>query len=462
MSQKSTARAAVVDALRVRFGDRLSTGQSQREQHGHGESWHAPALPDAVVMVESTEEVAEVVSLCARHRVPVIPFGAGTSLEGHLQAIEGGISIDLSSMRAVLAVNADDFDCRVQAGISHRELNDYLHDTGLFFPVDPGAGASIGGMTATRASGTNAVRYGTMRENVMSLTYVDAHGNIVNTGSRAKKSSAGYDLTHLLVGSEGTLGVITEVGLRLHGLPEAIRSAVVDFPSVDEAVRTVIETIQMGLPMARIELVDHQYMAAINDYSKLDYPVRDTLFLEFHGTEQSVEEQVALFGDIAAEHGAGEMLSAKFEEDRQRLWRARHDAYFAITARYPGKLAMTTDACVPISKLGEIVSYVREAMQDSRFEPAVIGHVGDGNFHMIFCIDPENADELAEAQRCNAMLVEKTLELGGTCTGEHGVGLGKLKYLRREHGDAAVDTMRVIKRALDPHDIMNPGKTVAI
>lgn len=452
----------VIADLAAWMGPRLSTSESVLEQHGKGESWHPVHTPDAVCFARSTEEVARIVALCAEHRVPVIAFGAGSSLEGHLQALAGGICIDLSQMNEVLSIHTADLDCRVQAGVTRRQLNTELRDTGLFFPVDPGADASIGGMTATRASGTNAVRYGTMRENVMSLTYVDAGGNIVQTGSRAKKSSAGFDLTHLLVGSEGTLGIITEIGLKLHGLPEVIKSAVVDFPSVSDAVSTVIDVIQVGLPMARIELVDRAYMQAINAYSKTEYPERDTLFLEFHGTQLSVDEQVSLFKELAAEYGSGEFYEAQREEERTVLWKARHDAYYAAMAAHPGTNAMTTDVCVPISRLAEIIEYIRTEMIGSSFQSELLGHVGDGNFHMLFCVAPGDEDAMQEALALNELLVTRAIELGGTCTGEHGIGMGKLKYLRREHGDAAVDTMRAIKRALDPHNILNPGKTIDV
>jgi len=453
---------AAVAALRERLGERCSTSESVREQHGRGESWHPVQAPDAVCFARSTEEVAAIVRVCAARRVPIVPYGAGSSLEGHLQALRGGVSIDLSGMDRILEVNAEDMDCRVEAGVTRKALNARLRDTGLFFPIDPGADASIGGMTATRASGTNAVRYGTMRENVMSLTYVDARGEIVHTGTRARKSSAGYDLTRLLVGSEGTLGVITEVGLGLHGLPEAVLAAVVDFPSVDAAVRTVIETIQLGIPMARIELVDVGHLRAINAYCGTDHPERDTLFLEFHGSAASVTEQVAQFAEIASEHGAGELRQARHEEERTALWQARHDAYYAVLAANPGKRGMTTDVCVPISELAGIIDWVRRTLSGGPFSPDVLGHVGDGNFHMVFCVTPGDELELAEALRCNALLIERALALGGTCTGEHGVGFGKLKYLEREHGEAAMATMRAIKHALDPDDLMNPGKTVAI
>ena len=458
----SNSIAAVMEALKEQFGSRFSTSDSVRLAHGKGESWHPPELPDCVCYPDTTAEVASVMALCHEHKVPVIPFGVGTSLEGHTLAPLGGVSIDLSRMDKVLQVHAEDMDCRVQAGVTRKQLNEYIRDTGLFFPIDPGADATIGGMTATRASGTNAVRYGTMKDNVISLTFVNAKGEVVRTGTRARKSSAGYDLTRLLVGSEGTLGVITEIGLKLHGMPEAMMAAVVSFPDLDAAVETVIQTIQIGIPMARIELVDEAYMDAINNYSKMDYPVRDTLFLEFHGTESYVQEQVDLFAEIAKENGGGDLAWARKEEDRNRLWQARHDAYWAILAKYPGKSGFTTDVCVPISKLAEIIRYVREQVEDSFLEAHIVGHAGDGNFHMIFCIDPDDAGQKAEVYRVNGLLVNKAIDMGGTCTGEHGVGTGKLKYLRREHGDEALAMMQAIKLACDPENILNPLKTIAV
>lgn len=457
---------AVLTELKTLLGSRFSRSESVLASHGKGEAWHAPQLPDAVCFVETTEEVAAIVTLCFENSVPVIPFGVGTSLEGHTLAPFGGISIDMTRMNAILAVHQEDQDCRVQAGVTRKQLNEYLRDTGLFFPIDPGADATIGGMAATRASGTNAVRYGTMRENVMSLTFVNAQGEIVQTGTRARKSSAGYDLTRLLVGSEGTLGVITEIGLRLHGLPEAINAAVVSFPQLTDAVETVMETIQLGIPMARIELVDAAYMQAINAYSKTTYPEKDTLFLEFHGTTDYVAEQVTQFRELADAHGGGDFAWEQNEEDRNRLWQARHDAYWAILAKYPGKLGFTTDVCVPISRLAEIIDYIRAELDKSPLDSEILGHVGDGNFHMIFCINkPEvgeqHEQEVAEVYRLNELLVNRAIELGGTCTGEHGIGTGKLKYLRREHGDAGVNMMQTIKQALDPKNILNPGKTIA-
>ncbi len=452
--------ATALAQLKTLFGERMSQSESVLTSHGKGEAWHAPQLPDAVCYPESTEEVAAIVRICAQWKVPVIPFGVGTSLEGQTQAPFGGISIDLSAMNQVLEVNPADMDCRVQAGVTRKQLNEWIRDTGLFFPIDPGADATIGGMTATRASGTNAVRYGTMRENVMSLTFVNAKGDIVKTGTRARKSSAGYDLTRLMVGSEGTLGVITEIGLKLHGLPEAITAAVVNFPDLNSAVQTVIDTIQTGIPMARIELVDADYMDAINHYSNMNYAVKNTLFLEFHGTTDYVAEQVRQFQEIAGEYGAGDFEWATQQEDRNRLWQARHDSYWAILAKYPGKKGFATDVCVPISELANIINDIRAVVDDSPLTSEILGHVGDGNFHMIFCMAPGDEETLKEVYRINEILVQKALDLGGTCTGEHGVGTGKLKYLRREHGDGAVDMMQTIKRALDPDNILNPGKTV--
>jgi len=451
---------SVVEKLREMLGDRVSQSGSVLESHGKGEAWHTPQPPDCVCFARSTEEVSAIVKVCASHGVPVIPFGVGTSLEGHTLAPIGGVSIDLTQMNEVLEVNEGDMDCRVQAGVTRKQLNTYLRATGLFFPIDPGADATIGGMTATRASGTNAVRYGTMRENVMSLTFVNAQGEIVKTGTRARKSSAGYDLTRLMVGSEGTLGVITEIGLRLYGVPEATNAAVVSFPDLNSAVETVIDTIQVGMPISRIELIDTAYMQAINAYSKTDYPEADTLFLEFQGTEQSVQEQVAQFREFSDEHGGGDFNWAETEEDRNKLWQVRHDAYWAILAKYPGKQGFTTDVCVPVSKLAEVIGFIRAEVDNSPLPAEILGHVGDGNFHMIFCIEPGNEAEVSEVYRLNEALVNLALEAGGTCTGEHGIGTGKLKYMRREHGDEAIQMMQTIKQALDPQNIMNPGKTV--
>jgi len=450
----------VINQLRDLLGERLSTAKSLREQHGRGESWHPVQLPDAVCFAHSNEEVAAIVKLCAEYKIPVIAFGTGTSLEGQVQALNGGICIDLSQMNNVLEVNNDDLDCRVQAGVTRRQLNQYLHDTGLFFPVDPGADASIGGMTATRASGTNAVRYGTMRENVMGLTVVTANGEIIKTGTRAKKSSAGYDLTKLFIGSEGTLGIITEIQLRLYGLTEAISAASVNFPDVRSAAEATILTIQMGIPVARIELLDTAYMAAINQYSKTDYPELTTLFLEFHGTEASVAEQVKMFEEISADFGASGFQWADKEEDRRKLWRARHDAYYAGLAVKPGSRGYVTDVCVPISRLADCITETQADIEEQGLFAPIVGHVGDGNFHSTVFFDPDDDAMFAKVLEYDKRLVHRAQSMGGTCTGEHGIGLGKLKHMRNEHGDAAVDLMRTIKQALDPDNIMNPGKVV--
>jgi D-lactate dehydrogenase (cytochrome) len=447
----------VIGALRGLLGERLSTAAAVREQHGHDESYHETFAPDAVAFVRSTEEVQEVVRLCAEHRRPVIPFGTGTSLEGHVAALHGGISIDLTGMNRVLEVNAEDMDCRVEAGVTRKQLNEHLRDTGLMFPIDPGADASIGGMTATRASGTNAVRYGTMRENVMGLTVVMADGRVIRTGGRSRKSAAGYDLTRLFVGSEGTLGVMTEVQLRLHGIPEAISSAVCSFETMKGAVDTVIATIQMGIPVARIELLDEVQMAASNRYSKLDYPDAPTLFFEFHGTEASVREQAERVGEIAGEFGGGHFRWATRPEERSALWQARHDAYYAGLALRPGAKGWATDVCVPISKLADCILETKRDIEESGLLAPVVGHVGDGNFHLVYVIDPDDPEEMKRASEHNDRMVLRALALGGTCTGEHGIGYGKMQFLQAEHGDA-VGVMRSIKQALDPDNIMNPGK----
>ena len=458
LSQKN--RDIVIEQLRSLLGDRVSTVSSVLEQHGRGESWHPTQPPDVVCFVRSNEEVSQVVRLCADASMPIIAYGTGTSLEGQLQAINGGVSIDLSQMDQVLEVSTDDLDCRVQAGVTRRQLNQYLRDTGLFFPVDPGADTSIGGMTATRASGTNAVRYGTMRENVLALTVVTASGEIIRTGTRARKSAAGYDLTRLFVGSEGTLGIITEISLRLYGLSESISAAIVSFPDVRSAADATILTIQMGIPVARIELVDQAYMKAINNYSKTDYPELDTLFLEFHGTRAGVAEQAKLFEEISREFGASDFQWAEKEEDRNQLWRARHDAYYAGLAVSPGSRGYVTDVCVPISKLADCIEQTQKDIASTGLFAPIIGHVGDGNFHSTIFIDPDDNEMFETALNIDQRLVKRALDMGGTCTGEHGIGLGKLKHMRNEHGDGAIEVMKLIKQALDPLNIMNPGKTV--
>ncbi|HEY0524895.1 MAG TPA: FAD-linked oxidase C-terminal domain-containing protein [Stellaceae bacterium] len=450
-----------MDALRARFDERFTTSAAVCEQHGKDESYHQPHAPDAVVFPHSTEEVAEIVRLCAAHRVPIIPFGTGTSLEGHVAALRGGICIDMSRMNRVLRVGAEDLDCTVEAGVTRKQLNAHLRDTGLFFPIDPGADASIGGMTSTRASGTNAVRYGTMRENVLSLTVVLPDGKVIRTARRARKSAAGYDLTRMFVGAEGTLGVITEVTLRLHGIPEAISAAVCPFPTIEDAVNTVIQTIQAGVPVARIELLDDVQVDAVNRYSKMNYKVAPTLFFEFHGTPTGVADQTDVVKGIAADHGGVQFHWTTSPEERSKLWQARHDAYYAALALRPGSKGWATDVCVPISRLAECISETKKEIAQSFVPSALVGHVGDGNFHLSFMIDPDNPDEIAEAARLNESMVRRALAMDGTCTGEHGIGWGKMDLLVAEHGDA-VDAMRTLKRAFDPDNIMNPGKIVRV
>lgn len=443
--------------LRALLGDRLTASKALREAHGRDESWHHVAMPDAVAFVTSTEEVAAIMRICAAHRLPVIPFGTGTSLEGHISALHGGLSLDMSRMNRIIRVNADDLDVQVEAGVTRKALNAYLRDTGLFFPIDPGADASLGGMAATRASGTNAVRYGTMRENVLNLTAVMADGTIVRTGQRARKSASGYDLTRLLIGSEGTLGIITELTLRLYGIPEAISAGSVSFADFEDAIAAVIETIQSGLPVARIEFMDEAQVDACNRYAKLSLPLTPLLLLEFHGSEASVVEQAERFGGIAASHGGGAFHWATKAEERSALWEARHDALYATLALVPGKKGMITDVCVPISRLAQAIAETRADVAASSLTATIVGHVGDGNFHLIMLVDPGNADELAEASALHDRLVARALLLEGTCTGEHGVGEGKIKFMRAEHG-AGVEIMRAIKKALDPLNLLNPGK----
>ena len=451
----------LIAELRDIVGDRVSTSESVRDQHGHDESYHPTHPPDAVVFACTTEEVSAVVKACAAREVPVIPFGTGTSLEGHVAALHGGVCIDLLQMNNILQVNAEDMDVTVEAGVRRKQLNEYLRDTGLFFPVDPGADASIGGMAATRASGTNAVRYGTMRESVLAMTVVLADGRIIRTSRRARKSAAGYDLTRLFVGSEGTLGVITEVTLRLFGIPEAISSAVVSFPDLENTVNAVITTIQCGVPIARIELFDELQLKACNDYSGLDYAEQPTLFLEFHGTEASVREQAELVQGICADFGGGDFQWSVKPEEREKLWQARHDAAYAAMALRPGAKAWATDVCVPISRLAECILETQKDLVDSFLLAPIVGHVGDGNFHLVLLVDPEDPGDIAEAERLNERLVMRALAMEGTSTGEHGVGIGKMHFLTAEHGEA-VSVMRAIKTALDPANIMNPGKIVSV
>jgi D-lactate dehydrogenase (cytochrome) len=451
---------ALARALADRFGPRLGTSTSIRELHGRDESSHPPAPPDAVVLAHTTDEVAETVRLCRAARTPIIAYGVGSSVEGQVLAIRGGVCIDLSQMNRVLAVHADDLDATVQAGVTRKQLNAELHGSGLFFPIDPGADATLGGMAATRASGTNAVRYGTMRENVLGLTVVLADGSTIRTGGRARKSSAGYDLTRLFVGSEGTLGIITELTLKLHPIPEAISSAVCAFPAVDAAVRSVIQTIQLGVPVARIELLDALTIAAVNRYSKTALREAPTLFFEFHGSPASAAEQAQTAQAIAAEHGGIGFEWALRPEERSRLWQARHDAYFACLQLRPGTRALATDVCVPISRLAECIRATREDVEASGILAPLFGHVGDGNFHLVMLVDGASPAERCAARELNERLVERALALEGTCSGEHGIGIGKQAFLRAEHG-AAVDLMRRIKSALDPDDLLNPGKIIS-
>jgi D-lactate dehydrogenase (cytochrome) len=456
------AMAAVAATLRERFGERAVTSEAVRRQHGHTLTWVENQPPDVVVFPESTDEAAEVVRLCAEHGVPVIPFGTGTSLEGHVNAPYGGVSVDTSRMKRVVAVHAEDLDCVVEPGVTRKELNEHLRDQGLFFPIDPGADASIGGMTATRASGTNAVRYGTMRDNVLALTVVLPNGDVIRTARRAKKSSAGYDLTRLFIGSEGTLGLVTEITLKLHGIPEAVSAGVCPFPSIRAACEAVIVTIQSGIPVARIELLDALQVRASNLYSKLSLPETPTLFLEFHGSEAGVAEQAERFGEIAAEYGGGPFEWATKAEDRTRLWQARHDAYWSAFTLRPGVKITATDVCVPISRLADCVEETRLDLDASGLVAPIVGHVGDGNFHVSLLVDMDDAEEVARAEAFIGRLVERALAMEGTCTGEHGVGQRKMKYLEAEHGPGALDLMRALKRAVDPRNIMNPGKIVAL
>jgi D-lactate dehydrogenase (cytochrome) len=438
------------------------TSLAVREQHGNTLTWIANQPPDAVVFPQSTEEVQQIVRICAGHGTAIIPFGIGSSLEGHVNAPLGGVSIDFHDMNKVLSVHAEDLDCVVQPGITRKALNEHLRDSGLFFPIDPGADASIGGMAATRASGTNAVRYGTMKDNVLAMKVVLANGEVMTTSRRAKKTSAGYDLTRLLVGSEGTLGVITELTLKLSGIPEAISGGDCPFPSVEDCCNAAIHTIQSGIPVARIELLDALQVKAVNLHSKLGLPETPLLLVEFHGSEASVAEQSKRFGEIAAEFGGGPFEWATRQEDRSRLWDARHHAAMSNFALRPGAQMIATDVCVPISRLAECVTQTQNDIEESRLMAPIVGHVGDGNFHLTLLIDMDDADEVKRAKALNQRLVERALAMDGTCTGEHGVGQGKMKYLEAEHGAAGLAVMATIKRALDPQNIMNPGKIVAL
>ena len=457
----SEAKRALFARLAARFGNRFSTGAALREQHANTMTWIKCEPPDAVVFAESTQEVIEVVSLCAEARVPVIPFGTGTSLEGQVNAPFGGVSLDLSRMNRILAVHAEDFDCVVQPGVTRKALNDHLRDLGLFFSIDPGADASLGGMAATRASGTNAVRYGTMRDNVLSLSAVMADGALLKTGNRARKSASGYDLTRLLVGSEGTLGVITELTLKLHGIPETILSAVCPFATIEGACNATIAAMQIGLPLARIELADEVQIKACNAYSHLTLGEQPTLFLEFHGTAASTREQVESFAEIARSEGGGDFRWAECPEERTKLWQARHDAYWAARGLRPGADVVTTDVCVPIFALAACVGETHADIESTGLLAPIVGHVGDGNFHIMPLFDAGSVEERRAVQGFLDRLVDRALRMDGTCSGEHGVGQGKIRYLAQEHG-AGVEVMIAIKKALDPLNILNPGKIFAL
>lgn len=464
--EKKSGKAAglpsgFVEKLAQRFGDQLQLGEAIRLQHGSSETHFKPLPPDAIVFARSTDEVMDLVRLCVDHDVPIIPFGAGTSVEGNTLAVRGGVAVNLSGMTRVLKVNAEDFDCTVEAGVRREELNQHLRDQGLFFPIDPGANATIGGMAATRASGTNAVRYGTMREAVLSLRVVTPDGHDIRTSRRARKSAAGYDLTRLFVGSEGTLGIITEVTLRLHPIPEDISSAVCSFHTLQGAVDTVVQVLQSGVPVARAELLDDMQMKAVNAWSKLDYPELTTLFFEFHGSPRYVEEQAAVVRELTLANGGSEFRWSNLPEERSRLWKARHDAYYAAVAMRPAAVGWATDVCVPISRLPDCILKTRADLDTSSIPATIVGHVGDGNFHVIFSIDPTAPDEMQEVEALNDRLIERALSMDGTCTGEHGIGIGKQRWLEVELGDA-VDVMRMLKRALDPKDLFNPGKIFSL
>jgi len=459
-AQARTALAApVVADLTALLGDRVVLTQAVRDHHGTDISSYPVTAPDAVVFPYSTEEVAEVVKICARHGTPMIPFGTGTSVEGHVLAAAGGVCIDLSRMNAIVEVNASDLDVRVQPGVTRKQLNAYLHDTGLFFPIDPGADASLGGMASTRASGTNAVRYGTMRENVLGCTVVLADGRVIRTGGRARKSAAGYDLTRLFVGAEGTLGIITELTLRLYAIPDGLSAAVCAFPTVKDAVDSVIEAIQCGIPIARVELLDTLTVQAVNRYSKLGLVESPTLWYEFHGTVDGVAEQARQMQAIASEHGGRDFAWSTKPEERSKLWQARHDAYFACLALRPGSRMIATDVCVPISRLTECIVATQEDIAKASMPIPLFGHVGDGNFHLMILVMPDSDADIEEAWDLNTRLVRRALAMGGTCTGEHGIGLGKREFLVEEFGPA-VDVMRALKATLDPRNLMNPGKVV--
>lgn len=448
----------LIAELKTLIGERVSTADAVRHHHGHGEGYTKSMPPDAVVFPRTTEEISAIVKACARYDTPIIPFGTGTSLEGHVMALHGGVCIDMTQMNQIVALSPEDLDCRVESGVTRKQLNDYIQDQGLFFPIDPGADASLGGMTATRASGTNAVRYGTMKENVLGLTVVLANGNIIKTGGRARKSAAGYDLTSLFIGSEGTLGIITEIQLRLRGIPEAMSAAICQFSNLKDAVDTVIMTIQSGVPVARIELLDDKQMTACVNFSKLSgFENKPTLLFEFHGTPSSVAEQAETVGVFCGDNNGSAFRWASRPEDRSKLWQARHDAYYAALALAPGKMGLTTDTCVPISRLAECIMETQKDIEESGLLAPIVGHVGDGNFHLVILVDSENIEEMNRAEALNHRLVHRAIMMGGTCTGEHGIGYGKREFLASEHG-TGIATMKAVKQALDPRGILNPGK----
>lgn len=454
--------AEMIQALSQRFGERFSMANAVRDHHGKDESPFPKMLPDAVIFVQSTSEVVEVVQLCNLHKIPLIPYGAGSSLEGHILAVEGGISLDMTSMNKIIALNSEDLTVTVEPGLTRKQLNEQIRDSGLFFPIDPGADASLGGMSATRASGTNAVRYGTMRENVVSLTVVTAQGKVVRTAGRARKSSAGYDLTRIFVGSEGTLGIITEVTVKLYPQPEAISAAVCNFPTMHDAVQCVIQTIQLGVPIARVELLDRNAVIASNRYSKLTLRETPLLLFEFHGSEAGVKEQAQTVQEIAKDCGGLDFEWAERTEDRNRLWTARHNAYFAGLQLRPGCKASTTDVCVPISRLAECIDAATQLLETASFPSTIVGHVGDGNFHVLMLVDPDSDAEWEESERINQQLVRQAIHADGTCTGEHGIGLHKMQFMAEEHGEDALDLMRALKMAFDPNNILNPGKVIKL
>lgn len=459
---RKTLPEGFLDALKQAFGDRVSTAQAVREHHGQDESIYQMCLPDAVIFASSTAEVVNVVTLCSQYNVPLIPYGAGSSIEGHILPVQGGVSLNLSQMNRILSINAEDLTATVEAGVTRNELNQDIRHTGLFFPIDPGANASLGGMAATRASGTNAVRYGTMKDNILSLTVVTAEGKVIRTASRAKKSSAGYDLTALFIGSEGTLGIITEVTVKLHVQPESISAAICSFPTVKDAVACVITTMQMGIPIARIELLDKASVQAVNNYSHLGLKESPILLFEFYGSEAHVKEQASIVEELAKDNQGEDFEWATQTEDRSRLWTARHNVFFASLQLKTGCKGISTDVCVPISRLADSIDATIVEVEKSGIPYTIVGHVGDGNYHVLLLVDPNDQEEIMLAEQINHSIVKRAIEMDGTCTGEHGVGLHKMRFLPEEHGEDALDLMRALKRAFDPKNILNPGKIIQL